>query len=120
MSHTITITRIAGDEWDDADYTTGGTCDSNCAVWSPCEKTWHRHPKNEYGEQIEWSTNRVPHEHQFIDGEWMVASGECALHYAYELGLDAENCIKPGTYPLEIEWDGDNWLTNIDFGAVNA
>ena len=113
MSHTITVTRLAGDEWDDAEYTTAGTCDRACEVWFPCEKAWHRHPKNEYGEQFEWSTKRVPHEHQFINGEWSVASGKCALHYAYGLGLDAEAVTEVGTYHLDIEWDGDYWLTDI-------
>lgn len=113
MAHTIEITRLAGDGSDDADYTVGGSCSSSCEVWRPCEKAWHRHPKNEYGELIEWSTKAVPQEHQFIDGEWMVPSGDCAVQYAYDLGFELEVITELGRYELDLDWDGDGWLADI-------
>jgi hypothetical protein len=111
MSHTITITRVAGDQWDDADYTIAGDCDWRCEVWTPCEKAWHRHPKNEYGELIEWSTKSVPIEHQFIDNEWMVPSGRCALRVAGTLNEAADDVSEPGTYDVEVHWDDCWWFT---------
>jgi len=112
MSHTITVTRLAGDQYDDAEYEVGGECDYSCEVWTPCEKAWHRHPKNEYGEQIEWSTKRAPVEHQFIDGEWMVYSGRCGVLYDSDLNLRAEDITELGTYVLNVTWE-DGWFTTI-------
>ena len=123
MAHTITITRVAGDQWDDADYTIDGECDYRCEVWTPCEKDWHRHPKNEWAEIDEWSTKSVPIEHQFIDNEWMVASGRCALRVAGTLNLEADEQTETGIYAVEVHWDDDWWFSlsrvpvSADFGT---
>lgn len=86
MSHTITVTRLAGDTWDDADYEVAGTCDYRCEVED---------------------------------------SDECGLKYCYGLNLEVEKVTELGTYAVEVEWDGDDWLawpgepvrSSPDFGS---
>jgi hypothetical protein len=111
MSHTITITRLPGDEGDDADYEIGGDCEPGCLVWKECKRAACKRMNNIYPPFDERYRHGV--EHQFIEGEWMVETNMCGLQYAYDLALEAADIPELGTYKLVVDWDGDHWLASI-------
>lgn len=109
MTHTITVTKVPDEFDDDYEYVIGGECDSHCAAYTPCEKDWHRHPRNEDHLTETWSTKRVPVEHTWINGEWMIFDTKrCGADYAREEEGTPDSLYRvpgPGTYPIEVDWD---------------
>lgn len=108
MSHTVTITRLPDEESDDYEYEFGGTHGWDCAVLQRCKRKACQAMNPAYGDE------RVRHgrEHTHRDGDWLVESDECALHYVFEqVGpIETFQGLDLGTYPVRIEWDDDWWL----------
>lgn len=114
MSHTVTVTRLPDETSDDVEYTIGGEHDYSCQTFRDCRKDWHRHPKNE-SELIEtWSTKRVPEEHEWVEGEWMVRESEgCGFDYAFASDNPEWQMLALGTYDVRVSWDGDWWIAAL-------
>lgn len=113
MSHLLLVTRLPDEEHDDYEYTVTGEHDSSCQTWHSCLKDWHRHPKNEYGEQDEWSTKRVPEVHQFIENEWMVKiPNGCGLRECDDI---TDQIDRLGVYRARVNYDGDWWWAELEW-----
>lgn len=121
MSHTITVTRITNDpspevDTDDPEYVIEGEHDHRCMAYGPCEKGWHRHPKNDEGQYgyDEWSTKRIREHHAWIEGEWMVPlKNRCGLDLSFEHDNPEFQMTSPGVYDVEVEWDGEWWIASL-------
>lgn len=117
MTHTITVTRVLespGADTDDPEYTIGGDHDRACQAFWPCEKDWHRHPKNENRELEDWASKRVPELHYWIAGEWMLPiQNRCGLDYAFEYDNPEFQMTELGTFAVDVDWDGDYWLATL-------
>lgn len=118
--HIITVTGIPTDESDDYDWRLDpeSAHGIGCEVWRECPKAWHRHPKNEWGEMdTEWSTKRVPIEHQWIEGEWMVPTNECGFSHVHDFSdvreaLAQHEAEVGSRWHIALEWE-DDWFATL-------
>ena len=116
MSHTVTVTKLPDEQSDDVEYTISGEHDDQCEMWIECFKSWHRHPRNDYGQYggyDEWSTKRVPVVHQWIDGSWMVPSSDCSFRYAFENDNPDRQMTDLGIYDARVDWVDDWWIAEL-------
>lgn len=111
MSHTITITKLPDTESDDVEYTIGGEHEGSCRVWYECSE---KHPEPTESEQEAGLATWHEAEHMDIfDLGWCVESNECGVDHDSELNLRVEVHGRLGTFALDIEWDGDGWISTI-------
>lgn len=109
-SHTITVTRLPGEEDDDLEYST--TCPptgKSCNVWwecGTCEKA-KRPVTQDEEDDGEYTAHGVYH--QQIDGYWMTESSQCGLttDSAQEECWDVAQLVGLGTHDVELDYYGD-------------
>lgn len=113
MSHNVSITSLPDDTTDDYEYKFGGTHGRDCEVWVPCNLSRCQGLKRDY----EWGDERTAHGvlHEYRGGEWLIESDTCALSYVFESATEDEHFggLGIGTYPVSIDWDGDDWLMQV-------
>lgn len=112
MAHTITITRLPDEDSDDYEYEFGGEHDHTCMVGEACGRKACQVMDPDRG------TERTRHgrEHWYADGTWWVERTRgCALDHVFELEYPDAKLAQAGlgTYPVEIDWDGDQWWLTV-------
>lgn len=108
MSHTITITRLPDEHFDDVEYTIGGDHDYQCEFYKPCEKAWHRHPKSNEIVGDEWGNSRIGY-HAYLEDQWMVPDNGCAMQFTYCLNEHVRDFGQIGTFALDLVWEDYEW-----------
>lgn len=115
MPHTVTLTRLPDEDSDDFEYEWGGSHGSDCQVLMPCRLKRCEGLKRDY----DYGHERLAHgvEHEYRDGDWLVLSDICALRYVFEYVTEWETFdgIPLGTYPVFIDWDGDDWHAEVQY-----
>ncbi len=113
-THTITITRLADDTSDDAEYTIGGDCEGDPTVYTECKRDECVGERPNYYAQ---DVTRHGEDHIAWEERWCSASDECPLRYVHGLSTAIDEFGRLGTFPLEIEWD-EEWTAHpYDDGA---
>jgi len=121
-AHVLHVTRVPDDVSDDFEWTVECPGGSGCRVWFTCDVKDCAIPSpydREDGDPEDGMDFVARHgvEHQYIEGDWMTESGQCAAQ-----GTDVSDAVFEiardrglGDWPVEVDYEGDGtwWLNDL-------